>query len=238
MRSDRLRPADRAFFAALGSALTAAVLVVAGKKRTSALAAGAAVMGAFSCRALSRRSPRAMPYSLRWSLLLPRGLHSPSSLLHILMPSPGEHILEVGPGIGVHAIPVAHAVSPGGALCALELNCDMLAELTKRAARAGADTLIATGGDARKLPFPDRSFDAAYLISVLGEIPAWPTVLAELSRVLKENGRLLVGELVLDPDFISLAVLQRECRAFGFMLERRRGGSLSYLALFRQQASA
>ena len=160
MRSDRLRPADLAFFAAVGSGLTAAVLLATGRPRSSAVAAGAAVVGAWSCRALSRRSPRAMPYSLRWSLLLPRGLHSPSLLLHILRPSPGERILEVGPGIGVHAIPVAPAVSPRGTLCALELNGDMLAALKRRAARAGADTLVAKAGDARRLPCPDHSFDA------------------------------------------------------------------------------
>lgn len=238
MRSDRLRPADLAFFATLGSVLTAAALLATGKKRNSAVAAGAAVIGAWSCRALSRRSPRAMPYSLRWSLLLPRGIHSPTSLLHILTPSPGERVLEVGPGIGVHAIPVAHAVCPGGALRALELNADMLGELKKRAAREGVVTLAATAGDARQMPFPEHSFDAAYLISVLGEIPAWPTALAELRRVLKDDGRLVVGELALDPDFIRLAELKRECRALGFSLERLKGGSLSYLALFRKQPSA
>jgi ubiquinone/menaquinone biosynthesis C-methylase UbiE len=47
----------------------------------------------------------------------------------------------------------------------------MLDELMQRARRGGLTNLAATQGDARSLPYPDSSFDGAYLVTVFHEIP-------------------------------------------------------------------
>jgi len=60
-----------------------------------------------------------------------------------------------------------------------------------------------TRSDARELPYEDDSFDAAYLVAVLGEIPDQNAALRELARVLKPGGRLVVGELVGDPPALA-----------------------------------
>jgi hypothetical protein len=50
--------------------------------------------------------------------------------------------------------------------------------------------------------------------------------------VLKPGGRLVVGEFLIDPDFVSPATLLNTVAAAGFVFERRLGPALSYFALF------
>ena len=88
-------------------------------------------------------------------------------------------------------------------------------------------------GDARALPYPDSTFDAAYLVGVLGEIPDEAAALRELRRVLRPGGRLVVGEVAFDPDLVRFGVLERRADAAAFTFDRKLGGALSYLARFR-----
>jgi ubiquinone/menaquinone biosynthesis C-methylase UbiE len=129
-----------------------------------------------------------MPHLLRWTLAVPRGNLSPSHLARILEPRPGECILEIGPGTGIYSLPVATALAPGGTLDVLDVQLAMLAEVTSRARAAGVTNVAPTHGDARALPYPDRTFDAAYLVGVLGEIPDEAAALRELRRVLRPGG--------------------------------------------------
>lgn len=205
------------FRGALGWALVWALITVAADR---------------AARIWSRNDPVPMPYWMRWILLAPRPYQSTGRLKRILDPRSGERLLEIGPGIGVHALPVAAALDPGGTLNVLDVQPAMLDDLMGRAAQAGIKNIIATRGDARTLPFPDRTFDGAYLISVLGEIPDYDLALQELRRVLRPNGRLVVGEFFVDPDFITTTELQRRISRAGFAFNRRIGPSLAYLARF------
>jgi ubiquinone/menaquinone biosynthesis C-methylase UbiE len=68
---------------------------------------------------------------------------------------------------------------------------------------------------------------------VLGEIPDGQAALRELRRVLKPSGRLVIGEVFFDPDFVRFGVLTSRAERASFAFERRQGGGLSYLARFR-----
>lgn len=57
-------------------------------------------------------------------------------------------------------------------------------ELPRRASR----TCRATLGDARRLPYPDCGFDAAYLVVCLGEMPDRDAAVREVARVLRPGG--------------------------------------------------
>jgi ubiquinone/menaquinone biosynthesis C-methylase UbiE len=175
-----------------------------------------------------------MPYALRWVLFLPRGPHATGRLLAVLAPRPGERLLEVGPGVGVQALPVARALEPSGVLEVLDVQQEMLDDLVRRARQAGVRNIVARRADARALPYPDESFDAAYLVGVLGEIPDGPAALRELRRVLKPGGRLVIGEAVIDPDYVAPGVLGRMAGDAGFAFERQAGPSLAYFARFRR----
>ena len=43
------------------------------------------------------------------------------------------------------------------------------------------------------MPFENSVFDAAYLVTALGEIPQPEVTLMELKRVVKPTGRIVVG---------------------------------------------
>jgi ubiquinone/menaquinone biosynthesis C-methylase UbiE len=71
------------------------------------------------------------------------------------------------------------------------------------------------------------------MIGTLGEIPDVAAALRELRRVLRTGGRLVIGEAFIDPDYVSLPVLEEKAKAAGLSLERASGPRLSYFALFR-----
>lgn len=193
-----------AFLASIGTAVLSAVALLGGDLPRTGLWGVAAAALWMSARIWNRRSPAPFPYALRWLLRLPRLCQSPRQLQRVLQPRRGEHLLEIGPGIGTHALPVASSLAPDGVLEVLDLQREMLDEIIRRAKSRGLTNIIATEADAAGLPYPDATFDGAYLIGVLGEIPDHDAALRELRRVLKPRGRLVVEELGIDPDLLSL----------------------------------
>ena len=189
-------------------------------------------------RRLQRISPVPFPYTFGWFLKIPRPAQSPRRLAEILAPRTGEHILEVGPGIGTHALPMAWAVGSTGALDVLDVQQEMLDAVVRRARAAGITNIAARQGDAAHLPYADQTFDGAYLITVLGEIPDGDSALRELARVLKPTGRLVIGELFVDPDFVSLRTLRARAEQAGFVFSRKVGSTFAYLARFEHRTEA
>jgi len=233
-----MRPQDYAFFAGLASVVGSIVLAARGHAMPAVGASavlGVALM--WASHPISRRYHGPMPAWCRWGLLHPRPLVGPANLTRLLDPHPGERIFELGPGIGVHALPVATALAPGGSLCVRDVQQAMLDHLARRAARAGVRNIEATAGDGESLPYAPATFDGAYLIDVLGEVPDARRVLAELRRTLKAGGRLVIGEYFLDPDFVGFRRLVTMAEEAGFSLDGWRGTRLLYLARFRAMPS-
>jgi len=221
------------FLSVLGAWILALAMILLGEWRWAAAGALFALSADVVGRALSRKSPVPLPYFMWWLLLLPRGAHSPKNLARVLEPRRGERILEVGPGVGVHALVIAKLLQPDGVLDVFDVEQAMLDRLMRRAETRGLTNIVPRQGDARQLPYPDRMFDGAYLIGLLGEVPDGVAALRELRRVLKADGRLIVGELLLDPDFVSLAALREKGNDAGFRLVGRAGTSVAYWAIFR-----
>jgi ubiquinone/menaquinone biosynthesis C-methylase UbiE len=189
--------------------------------RKLALAAAAAVLGA---ALWWRRNPSACPYSQRFWVQAPHPGITRERLRSILEPRPGERLLEVGPGTGYYALPVAGWLAPGGRLDVLDVQQEMLDHTTGRAREEGVSGIEPALADARSMPYEDGSFDGAYLVTVLGEIPDQEAALRELRRVVKPGGRVVVGELMGDPHFVSRAALARRAEAAGLRVERAIGG--------------
>jgi 16S rRNA (cytosine1402-N4)-methyltransferase len=72
----------------------------------------------------------------------------------------------------------------------------------------------------------------ALRIYVNDELGQLMDALSAAERGLKPGGRLVVGEVALDPDFVRLGALQARTAAARFAFERRQGRALSYLARF------
>ena len=195
----------------------------------AALAAGAAA--GLGVALWWRRNPSACPYSQRFWVQAPHPWITRERLLEALAPAGGERLLEIGPGTGYYTLDVARRA---GTLDIFDLQQEMLDHTMQRAGEAGIDNVVARQGDARALPYEDASFDGAYLVTVLGEIPDQQAAVDELARVLRPGGRLVVGELVLDPHYVRGSVLRERAERAGLRFARRVGGPLGFFARFEK----
>jgi ubiquinone/menaquinone biosynthesis C-methylase UbiE len=184
-----------------------------------------------------RRNPSACPYNQRFWVQAPHPGITRKRLLRVLEPSPGERILEIGPGTGYYSLEVARLLE-GGRLDVFDIQQEMLDHVMRQAEERQISTIEPTLGDARSLPYEDGSFDAAFLVTVLGEIPDQDATLRELRRVLRPGGRLVVGEMFGDPHMVRLGSLQARAGLADLSLDRRVGSALAYFARFRAEPVA
>ncbi|GAD23264.1 bifunctional demethylmenaquinone methyltransferase/2-methoxy-6-polyprenyl-1,4-benzoquinol methylase UbiE [Acidovorax sp. MR-S7] len=127
----------------------------------------------------------------------------------------GDQVLDIAGGTGDLALAFARKVGATGRVVHTDINEAML--------RVGRDRLIDKGVvlptlvcDAEHLPFPDNHFDLVSVAFGLRNMTHKEAALAEMARVLKPRGRLLVLEFskVAQPlaqayDWYSFSVLPR-----------------------------
>ena len=108
---------------------------------------------------------------------------------------PAPLVLDVATGTG--RLPRALLRQPGfeGRVIGLDLSRRMLREAVRKTAQF-ADRLTYIWQDARRLPFDDGTFDAVTCLEALEFTPSPRDVLAELVRVLRPGGVLLVTNRV------------------------------------------
>jgi ubiquinone/menaquinone biosynthesis C-methylase UbiE len=145
---------------------------------------------------------------------------------------PGDRVLEIGPGTGCQSLHVIRQLAPSGRLDIVDIQQEFLDSVMRRATAKNVRGIVPTLADARELPFADASFDAAYVVTALGEIPEPITMLREFRRVLKPTGRLVVGEFF-DRHYIPLVTLMNRANASGFEVVTRMGVPFAYLAQLR-----
>lgn len=105
------------------------------------------------------------------------------------------HALDIGTGPGVIPILLAARV-PRLRLTGVDLSEPMLQKARDGAEEAGvADRLDFRLGDAKSLPFSERTFDLVLCNSLLHHLPDPLALLKEISRVSKPGGALLLRDL-------------------------------------------
>lgn len=191
----------------------------------AATASAAAALAVLAGALYWRRNPSACPYAASASLDFLRPGLGPDRLLQVLDVDADARVLEVGPGTGHYTLPVAKLVAR---LDAFDIQPEMLAELERRAAAAGVTNIVTCQGDARTLPYDDASFDAVFMVTVLGEIPDQDAALREVARVLKPGGRAVFGEIVIDPHVVTTSALRRRGELAGLDWRERHGSPLAF----------
>jgi ubiquinone/menaquinone biosynthesis C-methylase UbiE len=172
------------------------------------------------------------PYAQRALLDIPLPFLTNRRLDALLGAQPGERVLGIGPGTGLQALHVARRLGPSGRLDVVDIQQAMLDCVRRRADARGIGGIVPARADARQLPFADGSFDAAYLVTALGEIPDPLAALRELRRVIRPEGRLVVGEFF-DRHYVPLVTLLRYASASGFEPATHLGIPVAYLARLR-----
>jgi SAM-dependent methyltransferase len=116
------------------------------------------------------------------------------SLVHdALGAAAGERILDVGCGPGFYVAEILERVGDGGRVAGVDSSPAMLALAARRVA-AHENVELREGG-ATALPFPDASFDAALSVQVLEYVDDVSAAIAELHRVIRPGGRLVVWDV-------------------------------------------
>jgi ubiquinone/menaquinone biosynthesis C-methylase UbiE len=177
-----------------------------------------------------RKNPSACPYGQRFWVEAPHPVITRDRLRWVLAPQPGERVLEIGPGTGYYTLDIAEWLGAEGKVEIFDLQQEFLDHVTARAAERGLGNVAPTQGDATALPYEDASVDAVVLTAVLGEIPNPVAALREIRRVLKPDGRLVVGELFGDPHFTTRASLERQANEAGLAYETHSGNWFAYFA--------
>jgi len=170
-----------------------------------------------------RKNPSACPYGQRFWVEAPHPLITRDRLFEALSPLAGESLLEVGPGTGYYSLDAAEWVGPDGTLEIFDLQQDMLDHTMARAAERGVGNIRPTQGDAQELPYEPVSFHGAFLVTTLGEIPDQAAAVHELARVVRPGGRIVIGELMGDPHWVSPKSIQAHADAANLTVERRLG---------------
>lgn len=196
---------------------------------------GAAAAATLAAALWWRKNPSACPYGQRFWVEVPHPIITRERLRAVLRPQPGERLLEIGVGTGYYSLDLAEWVAPEGRLELFDLQQEFLEHVMRAAGERGLINLVPTKGDATRLPFGDASIDAVVLTAVLGEIPDGAAALGEIRRVLKPDGRLVVGELFGDPHFTTGASLQRLGNEAGLSLAERSGNWFGYFARLTPQ---
>ena len=106
---------------------------------------------------------------------------------------PGMRVLDIAGGTGDLAREFARKVGDAGEVWLTDINPAMLGRGRDRMIDAGLNIPVAQC-DAEKLPFPDRHFDLVTVAFGLRNMTHKDRALAEMRRVLRPGGRLLVLE--------------------------------------------
>lgn len=123
-----------------------------------------------------------------------RGIEATEEIAGMMAAGPGDHLLDVGSGLGGPARWIAQRF--GCRVTGIDLTpefVDVARELTRRTGLH--DRVRFETGNALAMPFADGSFDGAWSMNVSMNIADKAALYREIGRVLKPGGWLVVSEL-------------------------------------------
>ena len=148
--------------------------------------------------------------------LMSGGVHRlwKDAMIDWLAPRPGTRLIDVAGGTGDIAFRFLRRVRGEGEAVVCDMTEAMLAEGERRAEAQGIRGLTWVCGDAMRLPFPDRSFDAYTIAFGIRNVTRVEDALSEAFRVLRPGGRFLCLEF----SRVTAPALRRVYDAYSFGL--------------------
>jgi arsenite methyltransferase len=147
-----------------------------------------------------RPQARMLEYADEWLEGLPEssiesfaGTGNPFSLGELRS---GERVVDVGCGAGIDSLIAAKKVGPEGHVIGVDMTPSMLQKARQAAKEAELTNVEFRGGYAEELPIVDGWADVVISNGVLNLMPDKSAALEEMSRVLKPDGRLQIGDIL------------------------------------------
>jgi len=113
---------------------------------------------------------------------------------------PGEVVIDLGCGGGIDTILAARAVAPTGKAIGLDMLPEMLEVAARNAAEAGVRNVEWLSGEMEAIPLPEGSVDVVISNGVLNLSPRKSRAFAEVFRILRPGGRMVVADIVVDEE--------------------------------------
>lgn len=111
---------------------------------------------------------------------------------------PGEQVIDIGCGAGIDSFIAAKMVGAAGQVIGIDMTPAMLQKARKSAAEAGLQNVQFREGYGEDLPVPDGWADVIISNGVLNLMPDKNAALQEMARALKPNGRLQIGDILVE----------------------------------------
>ena len=108
----------------------------------------------------------------------------------------GEQVVDIGCGAGIDSLIAGRMVGPSGAVVGVDMTEAMLRKARASARDAGMDHVDFREGYGEELPVSDEWADVVISNGVLNLMPDKAAGLGEMHRVLKPNGRLQIGDIM------------------------------------------
>jgi SAM-dependent methyltransferase len=116
--------------------------------------------------------------------------------------SPGQRVLDAGCGPGLDAVVVANSVGPAGRVVGIDYDASMIREAIAAGDRATPARVWYQVADAAAIPYGPGTFDRCYSERVLQHTCDAAAVVAELARVTKPGGVIVIA----DTDWATLSI--------------------------------
>jgi SAM-dependent methyltransferase len=143
---------------------------------------------------------RMLEYADEWLIGIPEasiesfaGTGNPFSLGEL---RPGESVVDVGCGAGIDSLIAAKKVGSEGRVIGVDMTSSMLQKARQAAKVAGLENVEFQEGYAEELPVDDCWADVVISNGVLNLMPDKSAALEEMSRVLGPDGRLQIGDIL------------------------------------------
>ena len=111
---------------------------------------------------------------------------------------PGQTVLEVGAGTGKDSALIIEQISPGGTAVLSDLSPNMLRLATQKL-KAEEVNVHFFLGNGSYLPFADGTFDSVFHFGGINTFSERKKALAELTRVVKVGGKVVIGDESMAP---------------------------------------